>query len=180
MGSTTVVDAARRALGPVGAFQPLQITSALPADLQRDAVRRPERAGYRAAWTNEVIGGNEAFVQLAVVPRGHRADGVRHTRRQHLGQATADRAWRRGLAGPGRSRSVRARPRCRLPRPGASVGREFRSPLATMLDYLLRMAAPSQLPTPCPIPESSRRTARRCSRWIHIHLRSGLRAALGA
>ena len=61
-----VVESARRALGPVGAFLPAPTSAAPSVDLQRDAVRRLERAGYRAAWTNEVIG-KDALVQLAVL-----------------------------------------------------------------------------------------------------------------
>jgi hypothetical protein len=45
MGTTTVVETARRALGPVGIFLPFSRTSASSADLQREAVRRLERAG---------------------------------------------------------------------------------------------------------------------------------------
>ncbi len=67
MGTTTVVEAARRALGPVGVFLPFSRTSAPSADLQRETVRRLERAGYRAAWTNEAVGGKDALVQLAVL-----------------------------------------------------------------------------------------------------------------
>jgi Luciferase-like monooxygenase len=67
MGGSIMVEAARRALGPVGAFLPVPTASAPPIDLQRDAVRRLERAGYRAAWTNETVGGKDALVQLAVL-----------------------------------------------------------------------------------------------------------------
>ena len=65
-GSTTTVEAARRALGPVGAFLPVPTTSAPPADLQRGAVRRLETRRLWRAWTNEVIG-KDALVQLAVL-----------------------------------------------------------------------------------------------------------------
>ena len=67
--SSSVAGDARRALGPVGVFLPFPTTSAPPVDLQRDAVRRLERAGYRAAWTNEAVGGKDALVQLAVLWR---------------------------------------------------------------------------------------------------------------
>jgi alkanesulfonate monooxygenase SsuD/methylene tetrahydromethanopterin reductase-like flavin-dependent oxidoreductase (luciferase family) len=67
VGTTTVVEAARRALGPVGVFLPFSRTNAIPADLQRAAVRRLERVGYRATWTNEAVGGKDALVQLAVL-----------------------------------------------------------------------------------------------------------------
>jgi alkanesulfonate monooxygenase SsuD/methylene tetrahydromethanopterin reductase-like flavin-dependent oxidoreductase (luciferase family) len=67
MATSVVVEAARRALGPVGAFLPIPTDSAAAIDLQRHAVRRLERAGYRAAWTNEGVGGKDALVQLAVL-----------------------------------------------------------------------------------------------------------------
>jgi alkanesulfonate monooxygenase SsuD/methylene tetrahydromethanopterin reductase-like flavin-dependent oxidoreductase (luciferase family) len=67
MGTTSVVESARRALGPVGAFLPFSRTSAASADQQRDAVGRLERAGYRAGWANEGVGGKDALVQLAVL-----------------------------------------------------------------------------------------------------------------
>jgi hypothetical protein len=51
----TVVDAARQALGPVGACLPVSFSSTPSADVQREAVGRLERAGYRAVWTNEVL-----------------------------------------------------------------------------------------------------------------------------
>ena len=45
MGTTTVVETARRALGPAGVFLPFSRTSPASADQQREAVRRLERAG---------------------------------------------------------------------------------------------------------------------------------------
>jgi hypothetical protein len=63
---TALVDTARRALGPVGAILPVSFTSMPPVDRQREAASRLEQAGYRAAWTNEVIG-KDALVQLAVL-----------------------------------------------------------------------------------------------------------------
>ena len=62
----TVVEAARETLGPVGVCLPGSLTVALNADLQRDAVRRFDHAGYRTVWTNEVLG-KDAFVQLGVL-----------------------------------------------------------------------------------------------------------------
>jgi hypothetical protein len=67
MGTTTAVESARRALGRLGVLLPVSMTSAPSADLQREAVPQLESAGYRAAWTNEVVGGKDAFVQLAVL-----------------------------------------------------------------------------------------------------------------
>jgi probable F420-dependent oxidoreductase len=148
MGTTAVVEAGRRALGPVGAFLPFSRISAPSADQQRDAVRRLERAGYRAAWTNEAVGGKDALVQLAVLLAASerivfgtgianiwaRQPQTAHGAAALLAQAFPDR-FVLGL-GVG------------YPHQAASVGREFGSPVATMRDYLDQMTAPTQLPAP--------------------------------
>ena len=67
MEATTVIDATRRALGPVGVLLPVSMSSVAPVELQREAVHRLEAAGYRAGWTNEVVGGKDALVQLAML-----------------------------------------------------------------------------------------------------------------
>jgi alkanesulfonate monooxygenase SsuD/methylene tetrahydromethanopterin reductase-like flavin-dependent oxidoreductase (luciferase family) len=67
MGSTSVADAARQSMGPVGAYLPVPLTSAPPIDLQREAAGRLERAGYRTAWVNETVGGKGPLVQLALL-----------------------------------------------------------------------------------------------------------------
>ena len=66
-GSTTVVDAARQSLGPVGVYLPIPLRGAPPVSLQREAAVRLERAGYRTAWTNETVGGKDPLVQLALL-----------------------------------------------------------------------------------------------------------------
>jgi probable F420-dependent oxidoreductase len=148
MGTTTVVDAARRALGPVGVALPVSFTTALSVDLQRAAVGRLERAGYRAVWTNEVIGGKDAFVQLAVLLAATermvfgtnianiwaRAPQTAHGAAAVLAQAYPGR-FVLGLGGG-------------YPQQAASVGREFGSPLATMRDYLDRMDGETWPPAP--------------------------------
>jgi probable F420-dependent oxidoreductase len=148
MGTTTVVDSARRALGPIGVFLPFSRVSAPSADLQRDAARRLERAGYRAAWTNEAVGGKDALVQLAVLLAATermvfgtsianvwaRAPQTAHGASTLLAQAFPDR-FVLGL-GVG------------YPHQAASVGREFGSPVGMMRDYLDQMGAPTQLPMP--------------------------------
>jgi probable F420-dependent oxidoreductase len=148
MGTTTVVEAARRALGPAGVYLPFWGTSALSADLQREAARRLERAGYRAAWTNEAVGGKDALVQLAVL--------LGATERMVFGTGIAN-IWARSpqtahgaaallaQAFPGRFVLGLG---VGYPQQAASVGREFGSPLTTMRDYLDQMAAPTQLPAP--------------------------------
>ena len=67
MNSPNVVDAARQSLGPVGTYLPVPFTSVPPVHLQREAVSRLERAGYRTAWTNETVGGKDPLVQLALL-----------------------------------------------------------------------------------------------------------------
>jgi probable F420-dependent oxidoreductase len=148
MGTTTVVESARRALGPVGVFLPFSRTSAASADQQRDAVGRLERAGYRAAWTNEGVGGKDALVQLAVL--------LAATERMVFGTSIAN-IWARApqtahgaaallaQAFPGRFVLGLG---VGYPHQAASVGREFGSPVATMRDYLDQMTAPTQLPAP--------------------------------
>jgi probable F420-dependent oxidoreductase len=148
MGATTVVEAARRALGPVGVFLPFSRTSASSADLQREAVRRLERAGYRAAWTNEAVGGKDAFVQLAVL--------LAATGRMVFGTGIAN-IWARApqtahgaaallaQAFPGRFVLGLG---VGYPQQAASVGREYGRPVATMRGYLDQMTAPTQLPAP--------------------------------
>jgi probable F420-dependent oxidoreductase len=148
VGTTTVVETARRALGPAGVFLPFSRTSASSADLQREAVRRLERAGYRAAWTNEAVGGKDALVQLAVL--------LAATERMVFGTGIAN-IWARApqtahgaaallaQAFPGRFVLGLG---VGYPHQAASVGREFGSPVATMRGYLDQMAAPAQLPAP--------------------------------
>jgi probable F420-dependent oxidoreductase len=144
----TVVEVARRALGPVGVFLPFSIASAPSADQQREAARRIEGAGYRAAWTNEAVGGKDALVQLAVL--------LAATERLVLGTGIAN-IWARApqtahgaaallaQAFPGRFVLGLG---VGYPRQAASVGREFGRPLATMRGYLEQMTAPTQLPAP--------------------------------
>jgi probable F420-dependent oxidoreductase len=148
MGTTTTVAAARRALGPVGAFLPFSRTSAPSIDQQRAAVRRWEGAGYRVAWTNEGVGGKDALVQLAVLLAAAermvfgtsianiwaRQPQTAHGAAALLAQAFPDRF----VLGLGVGYAHQA----------AGVGREFGSPLATMRGYLEQMNAPTQLPAP--------------------------------
>ncbi|MBB5164628.1 TIGR03620 family F420-dependent LLM class oxidoreductase [Mycobacterium sp. AZCC_0083] len=133
------VVAARERLGPVGPYLPLGFTSAPPIDLQRTAVGRLERAGFRTAWTNEVIGGKDALVQLAVL--------LAATERMAFGTGIAN-IWARqpqtmhaaaamlAQAYPGRLVLGLG---VGFPEQAASAGQEFGRPLATMRDYLRRM-----------------------------------------
>lgn len=142
-----VVGAARRAVGPVGVFLPVSFTEAMSIDLQREAVGRLERAGYRTAWTNEVIG-KDALVQLAML--------LGATERMVFGTGIAN-VWARSpqTMHAAAAQLVQAHPgRFVLglgvghPEQAVSVGREFGRPLATMRDYLERMDSPTSPPAP--------------------------------
>src|SRR6202050_3161788 len=148
MGTTTVVESARRALGPGGVFLPFSRTSPPPADLQREAVRRLERAGYRATWVNEGVGGKDALVQLAVL--------LAATERMVFGTGIANIWARQPQTAQGAAALLAQAYPDRFvlglgvgyPHQAASTGREFGSPVATMRDYVDRMTVPAQLPAP--------------------------------
>jgi probable F420-dependent oxidoreductase len=148
MASTSVVEAARQALGPVGVYLPIPLTSAPPIDLQREAAVRLERAGYPAAWTNETVGGKDPLVQLALL--------LAATERMTFGTGIAN-IWARApqTAHAATALLAQAYPErlvlglgAGYPQQAAAVGREFGRPLASMRDYLERMAAPTMTPAP--------------------------------
>ena len=148
MGTTSVVETARRALGSAGVFLPFSRISPTSADQQREAVRRFERAGCRAVWTNEAVGGKDALVQLAVL--------LAATERMVFGTAIAN-IWARApqTAHGAAALLAQAFPDrfvlglgVGYPHQAASVSREFGSPVATMRDYLDQLTAPTQLPAP--------------------------------
>jgi probable F420-dependent oxidoreductase len=145
--TTTLVESAREALGPVGAFLPVQTTGAPPADQQRQAVQRLEQAGYRAAWANEA-GGKDALVQLAVL--------LAATEHMAFGTGIAN-IWSRSpqtLQGAAAFLAQAYPGRFVLglgvgyPEQAASVGREFGRPLTTMRAYVEEMAVPGMMPYP--------------------------------
>jgi probable F420-dependent oxidoreductase len=147
MTTSTVVDETRRALGPVGVSMPVTFTSTAPVDDQRAAARRLEHAGYRAAWTNEVIG-KDALTQLAVL--------LAATERMAFGTCVAN-IWARppqtahsaaaylAQAYPGRFTLGLG---VGYPQQAKSVGREFGSPLATIRDYITGMNSQTRPPPP--------------------------------
>lgn len=148
MGTTTVVDAARRALGTVGVCLPVSFTTALSVDQQREAVGRLERAGYGTVWANEVIGGKDTLVQLAVL--------LAATERMTFGTCIAN-IWAREpqVMHGGAAVLAQAYPgRLVLglgvgyPAQAAGAGREFGSALATMRDYVSRMDGETWPPAP--------------------------------
>lgn len=145
--TTSTVDAARRALGPLGVCLPVSFTSTPRVEEQRAAVRRLEHAGYRTAWTNEVIG-KDALTQLSVL--------LAATERIAFGTCVAN-IWARSpqtahgaaaflaQAYPGRFTLGLG---VGYPRQAESVGREFGSPLATMRDYVTGMDGETWPPAP--------------------------------
>jgi len=148
MASTSVIEAARQSLGPVGAYLPIPFSGNPPIGLQRAAAGRLERAGYPALWTNETVGGKDPLVQMALLLAATeritfgtgianiwaRAPQTAHAAAAQLAQAYPGRVVL-GLGGG-------------YPQQAALVGREFGSPLATMRDYLERMTAPTMTPAP--------------------------------
>jgi probable F420-dependent oxidoreductase len=133
--------------GPVGVCLPASFTSAMDAVAQVEAVGRLERAGYRAIWTNEVIG-KDALVQLAMLlaASDHTAFGTcianiwaRPAQTMHAAAAQLAQAYPgRLVLGLGVG----------YPEQAASTGHRFGSPLATMRDYLDRMDSPTWPPAP--------------------------------
>lgn len=59
--------AARAALGPIGVSVPTTGMDVIPMPQQVDGARRLEKAGYRAAWAREGVGGHDALVEIATM-----------------------------------------------------------------------------------------------------------------
>ena len=140
--SADVVAAAREALGPVGAFLPVAGIERLPPiDVQRDAARRLERAGYRAAWTNEGVGGRDALVHAGVLLAAteHLVLGTsvasmwaRAPEHLHAGAAQLAEAYPdRFVLGAGVGYAFQAE----------RVGRSYHPPFTQFADYISRMPA---------------------------------------
>ncbi|MFD0683471.1 LLM class flavin-dependent oxidoreductase [Actinomadura fibrosa] len=146
--TTTAVETARQALGAVGVGLPVSFTSLPPYDAQRAAAVRLERAGYRAAWTNEVVGGKDALVQVALL--------LGATERMVFGTGIAN-IWAREpqTAHAAAALLAEAHPGrfvlglgVGYPEQAAATGREFGRPLAMLRDYVGRMDAPTSPPAP--------------------------------
>ena len=148
MATADMVESARQAVGPIGVFVPNSMTEPIPAAAQRDAVRRFERLGYRAAWNNEAIGGKDALVQLGMLlaATDHMVFGsaianiwARQPEVTHGAATTlADAYPGRFVLGLGVGYAEQA----------ARTGHSFTSPLSIMRDYLDRMPAPTLIPAP--------------------------------
>src|SRR6201992_3422382 len=137
----------RKALGPIGVSLPGSLTASTPIRLQRGAVARLERAGYRTMWTNEVLG-KDALVQLGVLQPATEGTvfgtcianiWARPAQTMHAAAAQLAEAY------PGR---VAVGLGVGYPEQAASVGREFGRPLVTMRDYVERMDSQTWPPAP--------------------------------
>lgn len=139
--STADIAGARRTLGPVGAFVGMTAGSPPVAD-QRAGVRRLERAGYRALWTNEIIGADSLVrASLWLAASDHLVIGTCianiWARPAQTARAAATQI---SLAYPGRLVLGLG---VGYPEQAASVGRDFGSPLATAREYLQQLGDPS-------------------------------------
>jgi probable F420-dependent oxidoreductase len=142
--TTPMTEMFGQAAGRVGAFLPV-MPGAVSARTQRAAVLRLESAGYRSAWSNEVIG-KDAFVQLGIL--------LAATERMTLGtcianiwarpaQTTAGAAAQLADAYPGRfvlGLGAGYAPQAQ------SVGRDFGKPLATVTSYVAAMGSDPSYP----------------------------------
>ncbi|GDY49914.1 hypothetical protein SVIO_005370 [Streptomyces violaceusniger] len=147
MRATAVVDSARRTLGPVGVCLPVSSTATASVGEERAGVRQLEHAGYRAAWTNEVIG-KDALTQLSVLLAATeqmafgtcvatiwaRPPQTTHAAAAYLAQAHPHR-FTLGLGVGYRQQAE-------------SVGRGFGRPLATLRDYVTGMDNHTRPPAP--------------------------------
>ncbi|MCI2422211.1 LLM class flavin-dependent oxidoreductase, partial [Saccharopolyspora sp. K220] len=143
----SIVEDARRALGPVGVSLPVSFTSMPPVHEQHDAAVRLEQAGYPAIWVNEALG-KDAFAQVAtllaatdnaVFGTGAANIRVREPQTTHAAAATLAQAHPgRFVLGLGVG----------YPQQAAAVDREFGKPVSTLRDYLGRMTEQAFLPAP--------------------------------
>jgi len=134
-----IVEAARSALGTIGFALPgIGLTSEPHIDVQRDAIRRLEAAGYCAAWLKEGLGGKDVFVQLAmlmpsselvfgtaITPIWTRPPMVAHGAASQLGQAFPGRF----VLGIGAG----------YPSQAARVGGDYSKPLTQLRTYVSRL-----------------------------------------
>ncbi len=136
------VVAVREGLGAVSGFFPVQGISQLPpTEVQRDAVRRLERAGYRATWTNEGVGGRDALVHAGVLLAATEqlvlgtsiaSMWARAPEQLHAGASLLAEAYPgRFVLGVGAGYSFQAE----------RVGRRYQPALTHLADYLARMPA---------------------------------------
>jgi probable F420-dependent oxidoreductase len=136
----SLVTDTRRRLGPVGLHLPAVGESATPSLAQlRDDTVRLERAGYRAVYLGEGIGGKDVFVEAAVL--------LAATERLIVGTGIANMLAREPETADGAARTLAEAYPHRFvlgvgvgyPFQAAQVGADFSSPLTRARDYLSRM-----------------------------------------
>jgi probable F420-dependent oxidoreductase len=146
--SPDVVTAAREALGPLGVYLPVPTSGLPPMTGQIAAARRLDAAGYRAAWTNETVGGKDTLVQVATL--------LAATDRLVLGTGIAN-VWARApqtahAAAASLAEGYPGRIVLGIgaghPQQAAAVGREYGRPRAVLREYVQRMDAPTAPPAP--------------------------------
>jgi len=147
MSELELIDATRRALGTVGILLPVTLDVPAPIDSQREAVRALEDAGYRSAWTNELMG-KDALVQLALLlgATEHMTLGtgianiwIREPQTLHAAASLLAQGYPdRFVLGMGVG----------YPQQAEDVGKSFGKPVDTMRDYLRRMEGPTWVPVP--------------------------------
>ncbi len=127
---------------------PSPVVALPPVARQVEAARRLEAAGYRAAWTNETVGGKDTMVQVAtllgataalVLGTGIANVWARAPQTAHAAAASLAEAYPgRVVLGLGAGHPPQA----------AAVGRDYGRPRAVLRDYVERMDAPTVPPAP--------------------------------
>ena len=169
MEISDTIQTARRTMGSVGAFMPGPIIEGIvTAELQRQAVRRLEQAGYRMAWNNEGVADKDGLVQLGLM--------LANTERMAFGTSVAN-IWSRApqTMDVAAASLAEAYPgRFVL---GLGVGYEFQAelvgqpwgkPLANIRRYFQRMDVPVPMMRQVPEGGYARILAARGPKMLHL------------
>ncbi|GAA1822970.1 TIGR03620 family F420-dependent LLM class oxidoreductase [Planosporangium flavigriseum] len=134
MAASETVSRTRERLGPTGVW--LALLTRLPAEQQREGVRRIEVLGYGSVWGGEVVGNNDIFVQEAswlcgsstiTVGTGIANIWARHPATAQAATAAIGDAWpHRFVLGLGVSHSAIVE----------RTGQAYERPLERMREYL--------------------------------------------
>ena len=133
--------AARAALGPIGVSVPTTGMDITPMPQQIDGARRLEKAGYRAAWAREGVGGHDVMVEIAsmlgatelVFGSAIANSLARPAVTMHAASATLAEAFPgRFVLGLGAGFAYQAE----------ALGHDFAKPYSRMRDYLQAMDTP--------------------------------------
>ncbi|MEU5884284.1 TIGR03620 family F420-dependent LLM class oxidoreductase [Spirillospora sp. NPDC047279] len=145
-----VVEEARRGLGRVGVWLMKARWGYVPAEVEREQIRRIEALGYGSVWGGETVGSKDAFVQhgvyLAATERLMAGTGIANAWSRHgattqgAGAALAEAYPGRFVLGVGVGHPFQAR----------SVGAAEWRPLGKMREYLDEMDAGVPAPPGAP------------------------------